>query len=370
MKRRLAMIVFIVFAATECPATQYRFQRLHDIAKALSVVPTASDQPYMVVDSVCSFNGKVVRMKTNVFGEVSHIGYRLFNNVLVDLQKDNVQVLDFVERYLLELDLMLDGRPPAERMKLDKVTLVSGSLDMLRNISASFSFTIEEIPRRMFRMTWQIGQEEVCVAFPADCQLILGASIIELEKVALDDIMQRLSLTTDELIPGYDISGARLSGNMHVIDGGYFVSEYIKGDVFLTGNSGNYELLDTPDIPDKSISNIMVTGLYKREIPTTLVMHRYAHEKDTLSISLQQYITFCKGEGCKMYFGIRSVMKDRMNCTVIAFNEKLGYNHLLTVEFPLGILSGTDEMVRASAYLYIPLHDVSEDFFNQFKNKQ
>ena len=70
-------------------------------------------------------------------------------------------------------------------------------------------------------------------------------------------------------------------------------------------------------------------------------------------------------EGCNLYVGIKKYAEDNVAATVFALNNELGYNHVLAVDFPTGILSGRQQSITGTAYVYIPLQNVTEDFFMQ-----
>lgn len=370
MSFRIKIVTMIVMVATSVAATQYRTQRLYDISKAVGIENSDSTDIHALTDITFSYKEKRLNIKVNEYGEITHIGYKLFNDSLVILQKENVPIFDFVERYLLELDLMLDGRKPQERLKWDKITLVKGNVDMLRRINTNTPVSIEEIPRRMFRLTWLIGKDELSITFPADCQLNRGADIIELENLAEKDIQRIMPFTKDELIQDWASLQPKQLQGIYVIEDGYFISEMVRGDILLIKKNGVFELLCDKGNPVNTVSNIMVTGMFERIIPTTMQFKKYGHVTDTLEVSLQQFISFCKEEGCKMYYGVEKINKDEIIGSIFAFNEKLGYNHILYVKFPLGILTGEEKTCRSTAHMYIPLHNMKEEFFNQFKYKE
>ena len=218
----------------------------------------------------------------------------------------------------------------------------------------------------MFRISWNIGGREVALSFPASCQLILGANAIELELTAEDDIRQMPSMKDC-----IDWSSATVSQSqgLLVIEGESFISEMIRSDIFLREIDGERKLLCDSLTPTKSISNIMVTGQFCKEIPMTLRMNRYGQQVDTLEVTLQQFISFCQSEGCKLFFGIKTINQQELSGALFAPNDKLGYSHLLSVVFPLGILKGEDLTVKSTSYVYIPMNQVEEKFFNQFKKQ-
>lgn len=82
---------------------------------------------------------------------------------------------------MLELDMRLDGRSPLERMNIDQVVISKGNLQMLRAINTNTEFSINELKRRMYQVTWTVKGKKVEITFPADCQLLMGANAVELE---------------------------------------------------------------------------------------------------------------------------------------------------------------------------------------------
>lgn len=49
-------------------------------------------------------------------------------------------------------------------------------------------------------------------------------------------------------------------------------------------------------------------------------------------------------------------------------NEKMGYNHMLTIELDKDIIAHRKGDIHSRLYAYIPLHNVSDDYF-QFYTK-
>ena len=70
-------------------------------------------------------------------------------------------------------------------------------------------------------------------------------------------------------------------------------------------------------------------------------------------------------DGCKLFYGTKTVSEDKITGTLYAYNERCAYTHMLPVVFPLAILDGKSEELTARGYVYIPLHDITEKYITR-----
>lgn len=332
------------------------------------------------MDSVSTHLGKPIYLCTDAYGEVSHIGYQLFAPQLAEAYQ-NVPLFQFVERYMLELDLRLDGKNPDLRMDVDQVVLTRGSMSLLRTLTpqSDFSFELEEVRRHFYRLTWTLANGAVVsMVIPADCQLIVGANSPEMELMAERDILRALPLDEDIVMSRWADAKGYKEDQMLILDGGTYMSRYIRGDLYFMEQDGERNLICNTWQPQQSVSNLMLTGLSKVDLPVAFTMNRYGgNKRDQLSITLSQYISFCLQEGCLLYFGIKQVKDNMVTGALFAYNERFAYTHLLDVTFPLSLLgngseesaeqavSASNESIRCMAWVYIPLKLVDDRLFDQ-----
>lgn len=355
--RIFLMFVGILLASCVQAANGFHTKKLERMAQALNKpVSSLSEEQYA--------NGRLLRVRKNIYGDISHIGYKLFNDELMKLHGES-PAFDFIERYMLELDLRLDERSPLERMDIDKVVITKGNLQLLRSINENASFNITELKRRMYQVKWTVKGKDVEITFPADCQLLIGANAVELEEIMKRDMKLVMPLTTEDMITDWShVKTSRSDGNI-IVEGGKFLSDQIKGDIYLTEINGKKQLICNRRNSRASIINIMLTGQFPRIIPMHLRINKYGYKADEMDTSVQQFIDYCKNEGCKLYFGIKTNDGNTLTGTLFAYNEPLAYCHVLSVSIPLSILDGKEEKTTATAYAYIPLQNVTEKFFTQ-----
>ena len=99
-----------------------------------------------------------------------------------------------------------------------------------------------------------------------------------------------------------------------------------------------------------------------------LTLDRYGYNASEMTVDLQQFLTLCRQEGFQLYVGIKNVKSGLISATLFALNNNLGRGHVLSVEFPTAILSGSKQSLKGRLYVYIPLQNVTESFFMHNNN--
>ena len=343
-------------------APQFATRRLSAIAAATGIVVPDSINAGYDDTSTWSFRGRQLHVTTNAFGDVEHIGYRLFPTRAATANKPKA-VFNFIERYFLELDLALDKRLPAARLDIDKVTCNNGNIAMRTKISPETPFTIEEIERRMFRVSWVIGSDKLSMTIPADCQLLLGADAVELEEIFWCNIKRAVPLAPDSATSFWTEAKTYRSGNLLIAEGGQYLSKMIRGDIYLTENNGKRRLLIDKHKPVQTAINMLLTGAAERDFPLHLTLNRYGYQSTEADIAYQQLVSLCRQEGCQLFVGVKTHTNTEITATVFALNSHLAYNHVLTVSIPITLIEGKGGTATATAYAYVPLQNVTERFF-------
>lgn len=366
IKRLIVILVAVSALVLKSSAEPHFYTNLHRMI-AQTVKLEVLDTLGICRNETYDYKGKTLRVKTNHLGDISHIGYKLFHDDVMAYYESTV-FFDFLERYFLELDLKLDHRSPADRMSLDKVDC-QGNLNLLSKITENTPFTLDFLERRMYKIKWTIDKQTLSMTVPADCQLLLGANAIELEEIFKRDIC-RLHASIPDVKQEWSHTSTSQDGEWIIANSGTYLSDEIRSDVFLRKKNGELTLAVDPKKPIQSVKNILLTGMNGQILPMQLKINQYGYKNSDVSVSLQQYLDYCKKEKCQLFVGIKTSEKDRITATLFAVNNFLGYNHVLSVDFPLGILSGdTTQVIRSVLYAYIPLQNVTEKFFSKNNKK-
>ncbi len=340
------------------------------IAAALKIDTAAVQGANINADAGVKHEGKALRLRTNYLGNISHIGYRMFNDDIVAAYPDS-RVFDFVERYALELRLRTDQRVRTvqDRLALDGVTITQGNVEMLYNVTEDTPLTVDYIPRRMYRFTWTFDNGKVlCMAFKADCQLITGADAIALEQRFSRDVVRCPRITAEEAMRQWKKAHVTVSGGTRIIDTGTYLSEAINDKLTQNMRNSRWSLVMSPKSAVRSICNIMLTCGCETagDLPMQLVVDKYGYNTDTLRITLGQLGKYLVEDRCHIYIGVKKTDAEGLHATLFVLNEAMGYNHVISLVCPLSLASGKTDTVKTCIYTYIPLQNVTEKFFNQY----
>jgi len=347
---------------------RFATKRLAAISSAIGLNLPDSTVADMDNDSTWTYADRPLRVCTNAFGDVSHIGYRLFDSLVLQSHKQK-QLPLFLERYALELDLKLDKRDAASRMETDKVVCTTKNISLLSKVAPQCPPSFEELKEtvgRMHRVTWIVEQKKLSLSFPSDYQLIAGADDIELEDIFERNLKRIVPVTGKDAIQSWSNAKISRADSYLIVQGGEYLNPAIRGDIYLTEQKGQRRLIIDSGKPIISVTNILLTGLADHEIPLRLTVNRYGGQHTVADVSLQQFIGLCQTEGCKLYVGVKTHGEKEITATVFALNADMAYNHMMAVNVPLDILSeNSNAVIQGTVYTYIPLQNVTEKFFTK-----
>ncbi|MCZ8372413.1 hypothetical protein O6P32_06775 [Phocaeicola sp. KGMB11183] len=317
-------------------------------------------------DSTWQFKGRVLRVRTNHYGDISHIGYKLFDSSWASHYEAR-PLLDFIERYALEQDVKIEGIDKAEAASRKNVTFLQGDASLLKKITSEKMLRIKEVERRYYCVEWGEDSLRIKMNVPADYQVLVGANAIELEAIFERDLKRTSSLLFSNKLPENWKKGSfSYSEQFCIVSNGCYLSDEIRSDLYLNKKKDNgqeYVVLIDKAKPLQSITNILLTGCMNKDIPMMLTIDKYGYSKVKLEVSLQQVLRFFFQDGCSPYLGIKTYDGTVLTATLFALNSKMGYNHMLSLEVPMSILLEETGTIKGEVYVYTPLQNITEKFF-------
>lgn len=355
--RRIALFVILWLVSQMAWGAQgFATQRLARMAASLSEIPF-SELSAGVYDEY-SYDNHPLMIRVNEWDEVEHIGYRIFDALTVESLSRVVS--DFVERYLLELDLgsQVDRKT---RMAIDKVSVERGKLENVHLLRPDDRLEISMVEMLRYRLAW--FRDEECLlslVFEMDYQLLSGCNSIELEYNYLRDVKRTYGIE----IPLEEIVVDDSLAQYVVVEGGNYLSESIRADRYYYRDAlSEWKTVCDAKKPYWSAANIMLSPLMLGDFKLDCKLDMYGYQGKNFEIDLHQWIVKTLSEGNKMFFGIKSRTPVTIRGTLFCPNFTGGYCHMMSVEIPVKAFDEGKGVIKGRLYVYIPLHNIDPSYF-------
>lgn len=355
--KRIALAILLALSSTiSFSANGYTSSKLHDLAHELNGIPF--EQLGEGSFNNFSHDGCSLNIRVNRWDEVEHIGFCVFDRNT--LQEDQGLVADFVERYLLELDLV----SPADRihrMNVDKVSLEEGSLDNIPRLNDCSRCDIMKIPMIKYQVAWYDGDQCLFrLSFAMDYQLLSGCNSIELENNYLRDVNKNYQLT-DYVA---ELPSDNTDEDFAIVNGGTYFNHSIRADRYYIHGDAGWDLVCSDEKPYWSAANVMLSPEKLGDFQLKCTLDMYGYKEESFRIAIEQWVSKTLSEGCKLFLGVKSKTQKSIHATLFCPNFNGGYCHLMTLEIPIDMFDKNEGVVIGRLYTYVPLHNIEKDYFD------
>lgn len=292
---------------------------------------------------------------------VEHIGYHLFTDGHRDVF--HTPVINFLERYFLELDLGVDSiHTTKDKMENDKVRFHKGGVKFFRNLpndslyQVSYSVSIQNINERGYSVEWLKDSTVVCgISFPIEYAILSGTDMVEYENRLCNEI-ERDTLKSPE-VPEVtrDMLKKEWQENYYVKKGDYYYFESLNNHQFFVMDSLEQfrPMYDSNHVVE-SLHNLFTMPYFENDYTLDIKLVKYGFKKEIFSVPLKQWLRFCFNSGCRPYFGIISNDGKNVVCELIMRNSELAYVHVMNLTFELNTLEKRKGVIKARLNSYIP----------------
>ena len=346
LRNIILLLVTLLFTEGAKATVSYRTQELRRLAREIGV----ADERLL---PGVNYWGKYTVMVDDSM-TVRHVGFTLFKEDVK--QMSDRLVLEFVERYFLQLSHPAPNSSAALMIHSDGISFSKGRWQDISKISPTVPFKLDYQLMR-YTLSWQAENTTLVFSFPGKYQLICGENLLEAE----EHLMQDISTTAYSYSPAISLSDMQPSSmnGYYIKKGGWYNTESLNATTY-------YRLeKDSTLIPvvnghfvEESVADIMMCPKAAESFMLDITMHRYGFKDTKFSVPLRQWISYCKQNGCDIYCGIESVSSEMVKATVIAVNDKINFNHLLTVTLPISIIDNGEGTVNGELDAFIPTHNI------------
>lgn len=151
--------------------------------------------------------------------------------------------------------------------------------------------------------------------------------------------------------------------NHYILEGGTYLSEAIRSAIYYVKDTAGWSLLCSEQEPYGSAYNIALSAVPVGDFCLEGKLDKYGYETAPFSSPFHKWVSFCEQEGGKLYFGIKSIDTTCIKGTIFITFEDMGYCHMMSVEIPISIIRNKKGDVLGRLYVYIPLHNIHEDYY-------
>ncbi len=338
MKRTL-ILMYLVLALQAPAQSLFRTAELERLATELEVDVQALPEGY----SHPTAKGLTLTVHKTA-GTVDHIGRQLFSDGV--RSHGRMPVLNFLERYFLQLKYPPQVKTANMMARDDEFYFVKGSLSTVDKLLPTDNFSFSN-DRHHYEVSWsRNGKTLLSVYFPVEYELISGENKIEAENNLMGDIMRTQA------------NASSLSANS--LSDATYLSEFFSNRIYIDDDG---TLVVNNRSPFQSASNIMLSIDAADGIQLKITQVSYGFKKNVFTIPLQQWIAFCRSNGCELYFGVEDISDaGDVQAVVLAVNEQENYNHVLNVHVPAHLIAQRQGIVTGRLYPFIPTHNVMNMF--------
>lgn len=296
-------------------------------------------------------------------GEAVHAGVDIFGERPED--RTLCRLMDFVERYSLQMLLLDTDADRQLQMRLDGVSMPSFFETALHR-DGPVRFELEHADQRKYTLRWgHEGEGFREMTFVSDYQLISGLNKIELENgfipalIAEPEDLSILAVAPDPK------ALRRIGRNLYRDFGGSYLIDAISHTTYFQKEKGEYLPVLSEDHPMESLFNLFELPVCS-EGPWNLSMRvlKYGYQVETVEIPVRRFVNYCLAEGCTPYLGLESYDPDsgEIIATLMMHNEMLSYDHVAKITANRSRFAEGGGTIAMTVSVFLPIHNIKNLF--------
>ena len=356
----------IALGIAVCAAAQQHDANVQKAAKVLGINLDSVANSCKPGMAIIRNKGQNLMVRVNKTGLVEHIGIPLFSAAIRVLQPS--PIYDYLEYAVLDHKYHVSEND----LLLRQLRFKTGNWQTLETVGDSLQCVVSNVEDKFYEVTWRHNdQEVVSVNFPINYELLANSNrkaILEKFVAALRefraDELFCLPVDTTNLEPYKD-------GGILVHKGESYTVASINSNTYFRQEDGKTVWLSDKKHPAETLANRLLSpGSFRGDPTMSITCFLYNHRKEVVRTTLNNWLTFCRNNGCKPYYGFESNSQGSIIATLFMRNRESGYDHIVTVECSQDSLDDEHLQIEATAYLYAPSSNVSDLFYETSKPSQ
>lgn len=283
------------------------------------------------------------------------------------VSKQQVSVMDFLERYFGDISASKRFEL-LTKMEEDKVYFRKGQVEEVAQIKDDMPFTMN-LHDNYYEVSWEKqGQPFVTIAFPAQYELIWGKNQIEVQNSLKDSILSSPNHTLMKQLPQHL---SQIADNIYMEMSESYEIDNLNDAAYYKKANNDYQPLFENNYLEFSVANLFRGLIADADYQLSIEQSVYGLKTVNYSLPLSQWLNYCADQNLKVYYGVEEQIDEALKVVVLAHSQEFGYNHLLSVQVPNGLVENKDAVFRVRLTPYIPTHNIKDLFKKQtVKTKQ
>ena len=337
--------------------TGYRTAELQRLATALNIRTEGLKLGYQTIES----NGETLVIHVSEDRIADHVGLSLFPESMKKV--GNRVVMEFIERYMLQLQYPPATKTAAMMLRDDDVKFVKGNLATLKQLLPTDLFSLS-CELKKYTATWQRDDKTLlCLTFPAEFELLRGMNFIEAQHLFEGDSRKEIKQAENSFPLNKEVMKATGIDHCYMWEGGSYLNKKLNANRYYVEDAkGVLRPLLSEDHPVESAANLMLCQELAQQRKLHITERMYGFQSKDITMNLSPWIAFCQREHCELYFGVQGLTQTEVKATVIAVNTEENYNHMLSLTIPFSVITNPEGTIEAQLNCYLPTHNIRNLF--------
>ena len=306
-----------------------------------------------------SYKGYPVVMRYQE-GTLEHIGVDIFGYGGTTVQEQ--VLMDFIERYNLQLLLLDKDADRALQMNLDGVTAPSFfSTPLHRDGPVSLSLSLTTGQKYLAR--WgHPGADMRQMTFPPDYQFLTGKNKIELEDDFLPSLEGPVSLPPEDDPASLPLK--RVGKDLFSCQDGTYLIPEISNTRYYQGSRRDPSPIADTEHPVESLYDLLILPEMAEGWSANIRVLKYGFSSQEATLPLGQFLGRCRMQGCVPYVGLEAYDENsgEITATLILHNEDLAYDHVAKVSLFRDEFGKSSGSIDVTLSVYVPIHNIKNLF--------
>lgn len=264
-------------------------------------------------------DSKDLVIRKSAGGMIEHIGIPLFSTEMRTLLPS--PIYDYLEYALLDHKYQINENT----LQHQKIRFFKGSWEDMEKITPSDDCTIDNKDDKWYIVRWSRNAQEILsVVIPIDYELLANSNRREMEQNFSRNLKCYKPVSKPETSTAHRLNASK-------------PRETLK-DIIMTTDHASVQV------------NLSIKLLYT------------GFHKETISVTLLQWMGFCHSEGCTPYYIYEGIDSNQASVMLLMHNRSEGYAHLLHLHAPISQLEATAQTYQGKLYMFIPTNNITDLF--------